>query len=194
MNKGKETRAAGAKVDLREAEGEGVLVEGYAAIFNEWADIGGYYQERIAIGAFDGVLGDDVRFLINHEGLPLARVSSGTLALSVDSHGLKMQTRLDPTDPDAARVIAKMRRGDVREMSFAFYVESDQWDDASGPIPRRTILKIKELVDVAVVTVPAYAGTEIGLRSLQEHRAAQDGGAQDFASRKRRLRMRVRLA
>ncbi|MBV1929464.1 MAG: HK97 family phage prohead protease, partial [Gammaproteobacteria bacterium] len=105
-------KRSGQPVDVR-SDDSGVTVAGYAAVFSQWADIGGWYEEMIAPGAFDGRLGDDVRFLINHEGLPLARVGSGTLKLSVDERGLKMETELDASDPDAQRVIPKLKRGDL---------------------------------------------------------------------------------
>lgn len=186
----KEVRA-GAPVEVRADDG-GVRVVGHAAIYDEWANIGDFFQERIAAGAFDGRLGDDVQFLINHAGLPLARTTSGTLALSLDARGLKMETVLDPEDPDAARVVPKLRRGDLSKMSFAFEVDKEEWDD-SGEIPRRTILKFKRLHDVAVVNVPAYAGTEIGLRSLEQFRGG-NAGAASVAASLARMRMGLRLA
>ena len=75
------------------SEDDGVaVVEGYAAVFNEDTVIGGQWQERIAQGAFTNAIGrDDVVFLINHAGLPLARTRSGTLELSEDERGLKMR-------------------------------------------------------------------------------------------------------
>jgi len=67
------------------AEDDAVTVEGYAAVFDEDTVIGGQWMERIAPGAFTNALGrDDVTFLINHEGLPLARTRSGTLELFED--------------------------------------------------------------------------------------------------------------
>lgn len=191
MAKDKEIRCS-APLEVRAAEGGVVRVEGYAAVFGEWADIGGMFSERIAQGAFDGRLEDDVRFLINHDGLPLARVSSGTLKLSVDARGLLMSADLDPADPDVARIVAKMKRGDLREMSFGFRVDvgGDEWDD-TGAQPKRTIKRLKELVDVSIVTAPAYAGTDIGLRSLSEAQAITKQNSNDGTLR--RLRMRLRL-
>lgn len=189
MNKHNEIRC-GAPVEVRAVDGGAVRVAGYAAVFNEWADMGGMFLERIAPGAFDGRLTDDVRFLINHTGLPLARVGAGTLALSLDARGLMMSADLDPADPDVAQIVPKMKRGDLREMSFAFRVDTggDEWDDA-GAIPRRTIRRIRSLHDVSIVTEPAYAGTDIALRSLT---AAQDARHSN-GGRIARLRMRLRL-
>lgn len=176
--------------ELREAEdGEQIRVEGYAAVFDEVTSIGGYWDEQIARGAFDDVLGtDDVPFLINHEGLPLARTGSGTLTLSVDDRGLKIAAGLDPSDPDVARIVPKMKRGDLSKMSFAFTVRSEEIDD-SGDVPMRTITGFKQLWDVAIVTDPAYQGTDIGLRSIAAHRKQKN-----FSAARQRLRMKSRLA
>lgn len=165
----KEIRAA-SKPEVR-AEGEAVKVSGYAAVFNQETDIGGMFREKISPGAFKDAVGrDDVVFLINHEGLPLARTRSGSLTIREDDHGLYMESELDATDPDVARIVPKMQRGDLDKMSFAFFPEVQEWDD-SGDIPLRTIQRAA-LADVSIVTQPAYDGTEIGLRALQEYRAA----------------------
>ncbi len=152
------------------AEGETIRVSGYAAVFNQPVDIGGMFMEVITPGAFtEAVTRDDVVFLINHEGLPLARTRSGTLKLIEDAHGLKIETELDPTDPDVQSIVPKMRRGDLDKMSFAFWPDVQEWDDTKDP-PTRTIKKAR-LYDVSIVTTPAYDGTEIGLRCLTEHRS-----------------------
>ena len=157
-------------VEVRsDSETGDVIVEGYAAVFNQPTDIGGHFREQIAPGAFNDALGrDDVVFLVNHEGLPLARTRSGTLELSQDDHGLKMRSVLEPTDPDVLAIVGKMKRGDLDKMSFAFFPEVEEWDE-TGDIPLRTI-KSAGLADVSIVTMPAYDGTEIGLRSLEKYR------------------------
>lgn len=173
-------------VEVR-SDDEGILVEGYAAVFDQETDIGGMFRERIERGAFSEAIGrDDVVFLINHEGLPLARTRSGTLELTEDDHGLHIRTRLDPSDPDVARITGKMKRGDLDKMSFAFWPETQEWDE-SGEIPVRTIKKAS-LHDVSIVTTPAYDGTEIGLRSLEAFRKEQK--QQNFSATQKRLRMK----
>lgn len=177
--------------EVREDE-DGIRVEGYAAVFNEDADIAGLFIERIAPGAFAAAIGrDDVVFLINHEGLPLARTRSGTLELSEDDRGLKIGTRLAEDDPDVARIVGKMRRGDLDKMSFAFWSDREEWDD-TGEVPVRTILEAR-LHDVSVVTFPAYEGTEIGVRSLEAARAAE-ARKRNFSATRTRLRMKRDLA
>ena len=164
------------------ADGDGVKVSGYAAVFGQVADIGGYFREVIEVGAFRDAIGrDDVVFLINHEGLPLARTRSGTLTLTEDSHGLRMETMLDPEDPDVKSIVSKMKRGDLDKMSFAFRAEVQEWNEEQAP-PLRTIKKAS-LHDVSIVTTPAYDGTDIGLRSLESARAELDA-AREEAKRK----------
>jgi HK97 family phage prohead protease len=162
---------AGIPVEIRK-DAEGIRVEGYAAVFGQETNIGGMFREKIERGAFSEAIGrDDVVFLINHEGLPLARTRSGTLKLTEDDHGLRMETMLDPDDPDVKSIAGKMKRGDLDKMSFAFFPEVQEWDE-SGDLPLRTIRKAS-LFDVSVVTTPAYDGTEIALRSLQASRSVR---------------------
>jgi HK97 family phage prohead protease len=161
------------------ANGDSARVEGYAAVFGQDANIGGMWIERVQAGAFAdtlrvrGVAGaqEDVVFVVNHGSTPLARTRSGTLTLSEDSHGLKMATDLNLSDPDHVAVYEKLKRGDLDRMSFAFRATEQSWVDGSADmLPVRTIVKA-ELYDVSVVTDPAYAGTDIGLRALDEYRA-----------------------
>ena len=172
------------------ADDDGIRVSGYAAVFNQEADIGGYFREVIAPGAFKEAIGrDDVVFVINHEGLPLARTRSGTLKLEEDEHGLRMETTLDPEDPDVKSIVGKMKRGDLDKMSFAFQATVEEWDE-SGEIPLRTVKEVN-LYDVSIVTAPAYDGTEIGLRSLEQYR--KERKQQNFAAASLRIRLRKNL-
>lgn len=168
MSKNKFEVRASMPVEVR-SEGETIKVSGYAATFGDVTSIGGYFDEVIERGAFKEAIGrDDVRFLINHGGLPLARTKSGTLVLREDEKGLWMETELDESDPDVQSIVPKMKRGDLTEMSFAFFPTVQEWDE-SGDISLRTI-KEAELQDVSIVTYPAYNSTEIGLRSRDASR------------------------
>lgn len=181
----------GVAAEIR-ADGEEVRVAGYAAVFNQQTDIGGYFREVIAPGAFDDAIGrDDVVFLINHEGLPLARTRSGTLKLTQDDKGLRMETVLDANDPDVQSIVPKMKRGDLDKMSFAFWPEVQEWDE-SGDVPVRTIRKAS-LFDVSIVTTPAYDGTSIALRSLDDFRKETKRKNFSAAALRHRLKMNLRL-
>jgi len=181
----------GIAADIR-ADGNDIRVSGYAAVFNQAADIGGFFQEIIAPGAFADAIGrDDVVFLINHEGLPLARTRSGTLVLREDATGLFMESVLDGSDPDVQSIVPKMKRGDLDKMSFAFIPELQEWDE-TGTMPVRTIRKLA-LFDVSIVTTPAFDGTSIGLRSLEQHRAAARTKNFNSAALRHRMKMNLRL-
>jgi HK97 family phage prohead protease len=113
-------------------------------------------------GAFSKTLNDgaDVRLLIDHEGVPLARTKSGTLKLSEDDRGLLVEAQLDPANPDAARVMSAMKRGDLSQMSFAFRTIKDSWSNDRKTRELREV----QLFDVSIVTFPAYEQTVAELR------------------------------
>ena len=141
-------------------------ISGYAATFNNEAT-GLNFREVIAPGAFKRTLqGDNPIFLlVNHdmEQLPLASPRSGTLVLSEDSVGLRMDATLDPMNPRAAELASALSRGDVDKMSFAFTV-ADGGDTRENGL--RTLTDL-DLYEVSVVNLPAYDATSVGLRSEQ---------------------------
>ena len=141
-----------------------LLFTGYASVFNKpygVRDSKGMYNETIKQGAFKKTLQeqDDVRFLVNHDGIPLARTSSGTLQLEEDDYGLFVKAELDPSNPTVAEVASAMKRGDLNEMSFAFAAIKDNFDNAGE---NREVNEAR-LFDVSVVTYPAnpWAGAKL---------------------------------
>lgn len=153
-------------------EGESRKMVGHAAVFNQEADIGGWFKEVIEPGAFvDTIKDDDVRALFNHdENFPLGRNIAGTLSLSEDDTGLKVE--IDPPDTQYARDLAvSIERGDISQMSFAFQTLKEEWQfaEAKGDMDLRRIKKVR-LFDVSPVTFPAYEGTDIALRSRDERK------------------------
>lgn len=162
-----ERRALAAPLQLRTGE-NGRTIGGYAAIFNSVADIGGFFREQIAPGAFESALDGDVRALFDHDTAHvLGRTKSGTLRLAEDDKGLAVE--IDLPDTSIARdLAASMERGDIDGMSFGFRVTKQEWDE-SGEIPLRTIREV-ELFEVSVVTFPAYTDTEAALRCLRDAR------------------------
>jgi HK97 family phage prohead protease len=169
-----ETRTVAAEFETRD-EPSGPVIEGYAATFSQPYDMGPFW-EQIDRRAFNRTLGanPDVRLLVDHEGQPLARTKSGTLELSADSQGLHMRAALDSSDPDVQRLLPKMRRGDLDEMSFAFRVapNGDDWDYNHE---RGTMRTLNELSlaggDVSVVTYPANPNTSVSVRQRDLHEA-----------------------
>lgn len=150
-------------LELR-AEGDSNTLQGYAALFDSPSEPMPFV-EYVRSGAFTKTLNDgaDVRLLIDHEGVPLARTKSGTLMLEEDDRGLRVEATLDPMNPDAQRVLSALRRGDLSQMSFAFRTIKDSWNSD------RTVRELREvqLFDVSVVTYPAYEDTVVSVRSRQ---------------------------
>ena len=141
-----------------------LLFTGYASVFDKpygVRDSRGQYNETIKQGAFKKTLQeqDDVRFLVNHDGIPLARTSSGTLQLEEDEYGLFVRAELDPSNPTVAEVSSAMKRGDLNEMSFAFAAIKDNFDNSGE---NREVNEAR-LFDVSVVTYPAnpWAGAKL---------------------------------
>lgn len=160
------TRAAGAAADASGIEVAGLTVTGHAAVFDSVSQDMGFF-EKVARGAFRKALkrGDDVRFLINHEGLPLARTTNGTLTLAEDPVGLNVVA--DLADITASReLVTLIERGDVTQMSFMFTIAKEEWTlGADGEPDIVTITEIGNMYDVSAVTFPAYAETDICMKS-----------------------------
>ena len=139
-----------------------MVLEGYAAVFDEETDLGAF-REKIAPGAFDDVLDNDVRLLVDHNPPPLARTTNGTLQLTVDERGLKYRAEL--VDTQAARDLYEMvKRGDINQSSFAFTIAEQDYDSEKE---LRTVTKVAQLFDVAPVTYPAYAQTDVAARKKE---------------------------
>ncbi len=158
-------------LELRQ-EGDDNVVVGYGSVFNTLSNELGGFREIISEGAFDGRLNDDVRFLINHDGLPLARTTNGTLKLTTDERGLKYEARVANTSL-GRDLLELMRNGTINQSSFAFVVEDDSWEMRDG-INVRTINKVSRLYDVSAVTYPAYEEASVALRSMEEWKKTED--------------------
>ena len=149
-------------VEARQAEDGTMRLRGYAAVFND-DSVPLPFIERIAPGAFRKTLTEtpDVRLLINHEGLPLARTKNGTLTLTEDDRGLYMDAVI--ADTSEGRDLYKLvERGDVDQMSFAFRVIRQKWNEDRTT---RTLTEVSLADgDVSVVTYPAYPTTTVEAR------------------------------
>ena len=151
----------------KRAEGDepSFFVEGYATTFNEpyvmyrWE--GNDYFEEIDAQAFDSADMSDVIFQYDHAGMVFARNSNGSLELETDEKGLKVRANLGLTE--AARGVYEAIKADlIKEMSFAFTVEEDKYNEKTRT---RTITKINKLYDVSAVSIPANPATTISARS-----------------------------
>ena len=126
----------------------------------------GTFTEVVAPGAVSAILPTtDTRFLVEHSGLALARVSSGTLTLTDSPQSLTCRATLDPRSPTASEVIIAVGRGVVNQMSIGMIVVADEW---TSDMSHRTITRIGELLDVSVVSFPASPTTSVELLDAPE--------------------------
>lgn len=117
----------------------------------------------------------DIVANINHDDNRMIGRSvggKGSLSLTIDDHGVLMSLEAPHTVyGDIAYEGAK--RGDFKGMSFAFWLLSDEdvtytkeKGDGGKPVYVRHVNNIRGLMDVSVVTHPAYPTTEVEARAI----------------------------
>ena len=123
-------------------------------------DMFGEFTERMATGVCSEVLkrGVDTRFLFNHDGLSLARTTSGTMTLQDGERSLDFEAHLDMRQQLSNDLVIAIERKDITQMSCGFIVARDEWDEA---MEDRTVLSFADLLDVSAVTYPASPTTSI---------------------------------
>lgn len=118
----------------------------------------GGFTEIIARGAADEDVANaaDVRLLFDHAGIPLARTASGTMTIRSLDAGIRIDApNLDQSSPYVQSIRSAVLRGDADQMSFAFRVLEQSWND---DYTVRTITKL-QVFDASIVTYPANPGT-----------------------------------
>jgi len=153
-------------------EQEGGKLVGYAAVYAPALseDLGGF-REKISPGAFDKSLESnaDIRALWDHNtSQPLARTTNGSLKVSSDKRGLRVEIELPEGVSYADDLRQLVRSGVVNQMSFGFIVPpgGDAWDKDEDGNALRTLNSI-DLHEVSVVSIPAYPDTTVALRGLR---------------------------
>jgi HK97 family phage prohead protease len=158
-------------IEIR-SEGDTLTFDGVASTVDTpytVRDQFGEFTETITKGSFNRTIkqADDVRLLVNHSGVPMARTKSGTLRLAADPH-LRGVAPLDASNPTVQEIRSAMGRGDLDQMSIGMRVRDDVWND---DYTERTIREV-QLFDVSIVTFPANPTTSAAIRSLDEAMAA----------------------
>jgi HK97 family phage prohead protease len=153
--------------------GDGLTLEGYAAVFGRSAmipDRGGDFEEQIAPGAFADSIAKRTPVLMFEHGkhpligtMPLGRIDD----IHEDGRGLFISARLSDNwliQP----VRDAVRDGAVDGMSFRFTSpgEDDQrWEKRDGQPDLRTLLRV-DARELGPVVFPAYEPTTASVRSL----------------------------
>lgn len=167
--------------------GDGLTLRGHGAVFNEWTTIDsweGRFKERLAPGAFRKTLrenGSRVKLQFDHGSHPLVgSLPIGAIReLKEDAHGLFVEARLADN-----WLVQPVRDAIANEsidgMSFRFSVVNEKWDKVDSDLPERTITEVR-LMELGPVVFPAYATTDVGVRSLELVRSLES--ADDAAKR-----------
>lgn len=159
----RQLRSAASQFQTREAEGD-LTIEGYFSVFNSIYELWPGATESVAPGAFSETLGNDIRALVNHDDtLVLGRNKAGTLELREDAHGLWGKIKVNPNDGDAMNLYERVKRGDVDQCSFGFWIEDEETEFRDDGSIHWTIRKVN-LFEVSVCTFPAYEATEVSAR------------------------------
>ena len=159
-----EVRVNTVELEVRE-DTTGMTFSGYASVFNSPSEDLGGFIEYVAPGAFKRSLQsrNEIKLLWNHDsGEPLASLRGGTLRLTEDSTGLRVEAQL-PNTTRGRDVAELLRTRVIDSMSFGFNVIKDNWS-ADG---RTRTLESVRLSEVSVVSFPAYAATTATVRSAE---------------------------
>ena len=106
----------------------------------------------------------DIRALFDHDTAKvLGRTANGTLELKIDTKGVYGKIIINDKDQEAVNLYERVKRGDINQCSFGFYIEEELAEDRDDGSVLFTIKKLS-LVEVSVVTFPAYANTSVEAR------------------------------
>ncbi len=149
------------------AQSDSRTISGYASKYETLSkDLGGF-KEIIKRGAFKNAINSaDIIANINHDDKLILARSQNNLTLKEDPIGLYFELDV-PETTYGNDLLVNVRAGNVSKCSFAFTVKNDSWEKENG-IPIRSIHEIRQLHDVAIVTIPAYEDTSVAIRSLKQ--------------------------
>ena len=170
--------------EVRENEEQELYIDGYALKFDSPSEDLGFI-EYIDRSALDETNMENVVALLNHDSNYVLGRSGRNLQLEVDEVGLRFTIK--PTQTSYTKdLIENMRSGLVDKCSFGFRLmddDSESWEQREDGSYVRRIHKITELVDVSIVTTPAYEDTValLSTRSLNEFEKVQEDRSREVA-------------
>lgn len=157
---------------------DGRIIQGYGSVFEKQSRVmydvekKRFFIEVIERGAIteDLIQTCDIKALLEHNKerlLARSNMGAGSLLLSVDDYGLAYKFEAGNTQ-DGNDALEMIKRGDLYGSSFSYWTDEKKnvtYQKKDG-IWLRTIHKIDKLFDVAIVSDPAYFGTDVTVRSL----------------------------
>ena|ERR1022692_3181173 len=161
------------------ADGTSRKIRGIAAVYYNGQPgsefrLGQNIMERIAPGAFDHLLEDDVMARVDHDGKLIVGRNKQNMRLWSTSRGMEYEIDLKPTTA-GNDLWENAQSGIIKGSSFQAVVnfgdkKSVTWS-RDGKQDILTVKRYEQLIDVAPVSNPAYKAStcEAVMRSLDEH-------------------------
>ena len=181
-------------LQVREADGGGLTLDGFAlrfgthslplsvmqiaepesrAAFAKFRS--GRFREVAHEGSTKRTLNNNpdltLRYQHNMLTLPLGRTTAGTMTVSEEGGGLRVQADL-PDNEWGRPVRDSVRRGDITGMSVRFGSVEEEWkteslaDGWKGPV--RHLHQIKLGGEISLVDFPAFTATSAAIRALAD--------------------------
>ena len=161
---------------------DGRTIEGYAIVFNQESRI--IYDKPTKLAFIEiierGAVTDellarcDIKAVLEHDKsrlLARRRGGNDSLKLSIDEYGVKYSF-IAPNTSDGDFAIEMISRGDIFGSSFNYGVDEKDKRKVSyskkGGTLYRTVHKIDRISDISLVADPAFYGTDVTVRSLEE--------------------------
>lgn len=161
---------------------ENRIIEGYASKFEDgYTSIrdssGEVFYERIVSGAFNRSLnsGRDILMLVNHDYNKVVGRSGNNLMLTEDEVGLRFTLEV-PNTTDGNDLLENVRCGIIRGCSFGFNVTDENIYFDGGNMYRD--IKDVNLFEITATATPAYASTELSVRSMMPTEEKQEANIQ----------------
>lgn len=149
------------------SESEDKVIEGYFVVYNQPTELWPGYYEQIDKNAIIESLDGDIRALFDHDtSKVLGRTKSQTLTLKNTDEGLYGIIKLNDRDTEAMNLYERVKRGDIDQCSFGFFIEDSKIDYREDGTIIETIKKLN-IMEVSVVTFPAYEQTSVKARQKE---------------------------
>ena len=171
-------------------------IEGYAVVFGKrsvnltpWSSYREVYEVMEPGSITQDLLNrSDVVLTAFHDNTAILgrwRQGDGTLTLSLDKRGLRIECTLADTER-ANELLSAIERGDISGMSFAFTADEDDSEngvsyekledrnEAGKEVWLRHVKRVTGLFDVTIAGHPAYPQTTIGQREIDFDKALNE--------------------
>lgn len=164
-----ETRSFSTKFEVRDLDGGGHEISGYAIVFNQPSEDMGFI-EYITPGALDKVSLKQLLLLYGHDfNNILARADSGTLTTRVDDKGLFFDAKI-PDTTLGNDVYTNIANGNIKGASFRFDIadNGDEWSTDENDQLIHTVTEISNLPEISLTPYPAYTETSVQIQRSKQ--------------------------